>query len=63
MKTTACFNENDGSFFLPFNEGGKKETGEDEIAKETLIAPLRARVCTHNRSFCIFAVTSVTDVL
>ena len=46
MKTTARFDENDGLFFLPFNEGGKKRIAEYQFVKETFSDPSRAYAYT-----------------
>ena len=54
MKTTACFVENNGSFFLPFNEGGKKRIAEYQFVKETFSDSSRAYAYTRIQEFLLF---------
>ena len=60
MKTTARFNENDGSFFLPFNEGGKKRIAEYQFVKETFSAPSRAYAYTRITEVFTFLLSQVS---
>ena len=60
VKTTACFNENDGSFFLPFNEGGKKRIAEYQFVKETFSAPSRAYAYTRITGVFTFLLSQVS---
>ena len=61
MKTTACFVENNGSFFLPFNEGGKKRIAEYQFVKETFSDPSRAYAYTRITGVFTFLLSQVSQ--
>ena len=60
MKTTARFSKNNGSFFLPFNEGGKKRIAEYQFVKETFSAPSRAYAYTRITGVFTFLLSQVS---
>ncbi len=61
MKTTGRFDENDGLFFLPFNEGGKKRIAENQFVKEALSAPSRAHAYARITEVFAFLLSQVSQ--